>query len=527
MPLRDVSITRKLTGAILATALLVLALGIVLLGFRDIVAIRKEMARTTMLIAQAVGEYSVSELAFGDREESTKTLAKLGQMRDIEAVALYDEEGRLFSAYERGDIDHHDPIPADEVPPDQGSHSRFSELHVEAIQPVVYEGHRYGTIHLRASSAPLTKMIRAHVLSVVFIVAGLALLALPLAIAMQRAVSRPILELAALARRLSDEADYSIRVPERRRDEIGLLSNGFNSMLAAIERRQRERDVADTERKAAQEELRKLNEELEDRVTQRTRELRDAQTQLVQAAKMASLGTLTAGLAHEINNPVNYLAGNLSLMGDVYAQLSAHLSELEDPRLRRKVEGMSQMLADGEEAARRLKDLAQSLRFFSSPAESPLQLADLHRGIDSCLEILAPRLKDGVEVVRRYGELPPVPCRLGQLNQVFMNLIENAADAMQGKGRLTITTTPEEDSVLLLFADEGPGLSTEAADRLFDPFFTTKEVGEGLGLGLALSRTIVVKAHGGQIWARNATERGCEFSIRLFMSPDGEGDAHD
>ena len=262
-------------------------------------------------------------------------------------------------------------------------------------------------------------------------------------------------------------------------------------------------------------------------MTQRTRELQDAQTQLVQAAKMASLGTLTAGLAHEINNPVNYLAGNLNLMSDVHSQLSAHLSELGDSRLRRKVEGMGQMLADSEEAARRLEHLSQSLRFFPSPAESPLQLADLHRGIDSCLEVLAPRLKDGVEVVKHYGELPPVSCRLGQLNQVFLNLIENAADAMQGKGRLTITTTLEEGSVLLRFADEGPGLAPEAIDRLFDPFFTTKEVGKGLGLGLALSNTIVVKAHGGRIWARNRTQQGCEFSIRLSLSPDGEVEAHD
>jgi len=172
-----------------------------------------------------------------------------------------------------------------------------------------------------------------------------------------------------------------------------------------------------------------------------------------------------------------------------------------------------------------LSELSKSLRLFSTPSDAPLQPGDLHQAIDASLQVLEPRLKDGIEVVKHYGELPAVPCKIGQLNQVFLNLIENAVEAMEGRGRLIVTTALESGSAVIRFADEGPGIVPEAISRLFDPFFTTKDVGKGMGMGLALSQTIVVDAHGGEISARNRPEGGCEFTIRLSCSLPRESEA--
>ena len=263
-------------------------------------------------------------------------------------------------------------------------------------------------------------------------------------------------------------------------------------------------------------EIATLNENLEARVDERTQELREIQGQLVQSEKMRSLGQLVAGVAHELNNPIGFVHANLQLLEEYVGRLTR---PGVGPEERAKVrEAIRKLLARSREGTERVKQIVQDLRSFSRTDHAELQDASLNEEIDRTLALMEPRLKGGIEIVRDYGELPRVRCYAGQLNQVFMNLLMNACDAMEGRGRLCVTTRSEGDYVRLDFEDNGPGISPELASRIFEPFFTTKPVGKGTGLGLSLSHGIVER-HGGSMNVHSEPGHGTRFSIRLPLVP--------
>jgi len=262
-------------------------------------------------------------------------------------------------------------------------------------------------------------------------------------------------------------------------------------------------------------EIAKLNENLEARVDERTRELREIQAQLVQSEKMRSLGQLVAGVAHELNNPIGFVHANLQLLEEYVGRLTRPgLGSEERVKVR---EAIRKLLSRSREGTERVKQIVQDLRTFSRTDHAELQEVSLNEEIDRTLALMEPRLKGGVEIVRDYGELPLVRCYAGQLNQVFMNLLMNACDAMEGRGRIRIATRAEGDHVLLDFEDDGPGISADVASRIFEPFFTTKPVGQGTGLGLSLSHGIVER-HGGSMSVHSELGHGTCFSIRLPLA---------
>ena len=266
-------------------------------------------------------------------------------------------------------------------------------------------------------------------------------------------------------------------------------------------------------------EIADLNATLEARVEERTRELHEAQSQLMQSEKMRSLGQLVAGVAHELNNPIGFVHANLQLLQDYVQKLAA--AQQAGAGTERIEASIGKLLARSREGTERVKQIVADLRTFSRMDHAELAEVDVNEEIERTLALMEPRFRDGIEVVRDFGELPRIRCYAGQLNQVFLNLLMNACDALDGKGTIRIRTrarpgigSPEAAGVRIEFHDDGPGIPPEVQARIFEPFYTTKAVGQGTGLGLSISYGIVER-HGGRMLVGSAPGEGTTFVIEL------------
>jgi len=257
-------------------------------------------------------------------------------------------------------------------------------------------------------------------------------------------------------------------------------------------------------------------------LAQAHRELQEAQMQLVQSEKMASLGQLVAGVAHEINTPLGAIQSNMEMLAHCRLQLEAALGAAPGEGAaaegiagaRRVAKALEEINRVSALACRRMGDIVKSLRNFARLDESEYKSADLHEGLESTLTLLQYELKDRVEVVRDFGELPCVYCYPHLLNQVFMNLMMNSIQAIEGPGRITVTTRCEDGEVVISIADTGKGVAEEHLAHIFDPGFTTKSRGVGTGLGLAISYRIISDHHG-TLRVAHTSPRGTEMVIRL------------
>jgi signal transduction histidine kinase len=311
------------------------------------------------------------------------------------------------------------------------------------------------------------------------------------------------------------------------------------------------RDV--TERKRDEDELKLYRDQLEQLVAQRTIDLRqaneqlletnhkleEAHNQLLQTEKMASIGQLAAGVAHEINNPVGFVNSNLNTLDayvrsllqviqayedhpQVFAQHPQDLGLIEAVKTEVELDYLKEdiftLLDESKDGMMRVKKIVQNLKDFSHVGAAEWQLADLHAGLDSTLNIVSNEIKYKANVIKEYGALPPIVCLPLELNQVFMNMLVNAAHAIPSFGEIRIRTDVRDGMAWVEFSDTGSGISPDIIKRIFDPFFTTKPVGQGTGLGLSLAHSIVQK-HQGRIEVDSTPGKGTTFRIGLPLKP--------
>lgn len=276
---------------------------------------------------------------------------------------------------------------------------------------------------------------------------------------------------------------------------------------------------------------------------------RSVVAQLIQTEKMSSLGQVVAGVAHEVNNPINFISGNLPHIQQYSQDLielirlyKSHHPEMA-PEIRAKIENidleflledLTSLLESMKLGANRIRHIVLSLRNFSRLDESELKRVDIHEGIENTLLLLQHSFYDDhgktlIQLVKEYGSLPLVECYAGELNQVFMNILSNAIDSLLKRGNSCSLTTQEvknyqitirtsiieNNQIRISIQDNGIGVLAEVIERLFDPFFTTKPIGQGIGLGLAISHQIVVKMHGGNLQCLSSPGGGAEFIIEI------------
>jgi len=430
-------------------------------------------------------------------------LATLEQIENVDAQQLGRLEQSILGAIDRQESAEAERVYFDEYVPARGEQQALLDTlnHLAA--------NRITTAVDRTADTSRLVIIIAIALTIMLISVGCVL-----SYYLTRSFEKPINELMKTARAIAS-GDLGRTLSLDRNDELGEMAEVLNQMVTT---------------------LRHLNENLANQVRwlrETKDELSRTQGQLVTQEKMAALGRLVAGVAHELNNPISFVYSNSILLRDSVAQLqrvldlyeSAQGLTNESRRLIDKlkdevdydylVKDISQAIDDCHEGSRRVRDIVLNLRTFSRLEDSDLQQVDVAEGIESTIRILGQYFRpDRVVIHREYGEIPRLECYSGKLSQVWMNLMVNAAQAMKSRGDLWITTRIEGGCAVVEFRDSGPGMPDDVKNKIFDPFFTTKAVGEGTGLGLSIVHSIIER-HAGEITVESEIGQGTTFRVSL------------
>jgi two-component system NtrC family sensor kinase len=382
------------------------------------------------------------------------------------------------------------------------------------IKPIIdTKGKPYVTLGLATSKTDSQKVLRRIKITLFTSTVLVLLFLIPILIYVSNRVVKPLNQLVEATQKM--ESGRVVQSLANTSDtEIGILIDSFNRMARNISlaRKELEQKISEVETTNV--------------------ELKNTQTSLVHSAKMASLGQLVAGVAHELNNPIGFIYSNMSHLREYVEKLGRVLETAENnpeglKKVKEEVEfdflidDLPKLIASCEDGARRTRDIVLGLRNFSRLDEAQLKKVDLHEGLSNTLRLLTSELKNRIKVHEEFGKLPEVRCYVSQLNQVFMNILSNAAQAIEKSGEIWIKTWQEDKWAFVSIRDSGPGISKEDLDKIFDPFFTTKPIGRGTGLGLSISYGIVQK-HGGELTVESKKGWGTEFKIKIPV--DGPAD---
>ncbi len=367
-------------------------------------------------------------------------------------------------------------------------------------------------VALGASKKDVKTVLRRITIALISVCGLVILLIIPTLLGISKMILRPLDYLVQAAHRI-EEGESVSRIPVESTMELAVLTETFNRMSQKVT--------------GARKDLEKKIKELE----VANREIQQTQAQLVHTSKMVSLGQLVAGIAHELNNPIGFIYANMThlkeysekLIGLIEvaeknpAKLTAAKKDVEFDYI---VEDLPKLIRSCEDGARRTRDIVVGLRNFSRLDEAKLKEVDLAEAIRNTLDLLTGELKTRVKVETDFAAVPKVKCYASQINQVLMNLLTNAAQAIDDEGIIRIKTWQDQDMVKLSIKDDGHGISKKNLEKIFDPFFTTKPVGQGTGLGLSISYGIV-KKHGGEIDVISEQGKGTEFIVSLPINDLG------
>ncbi len=421
---------------------------------------------------------------------------------------------------------------------------KFDDLHggiYHASAKISIAGVEYGKVEVGLSvEAIYAELLKAKI--EIFSIAGAAVVVVGLlAYLFGLQLSGRLNALAAGALRIQ-QGELGCQIEVSGTDELAETARNFNRMSLVL-------DLAESARLQTLAELAGYQGQLEHLVNARTAELMtanetlkvtlleldEAHSQILQSEKMASVGQLAAGIAHEINNPIGFVISNMSSLeryvkqlmlvideyqrnSDVLEQFSERVAAINkvnnDAELEFIRTDIFNLLDESNDGLQRVKKIVQDMKDFSHVGESEWQFVDIHRGLDSTLNIVLNELKYKANISKAYGDLPLVECLAAELNQVFMNLLINAGQAMDTFGEIVIATGVENDEIWVAISDTGGGIKPELVSKIFDPFFTSKAIGLGTGLGLSVSYNIV-KKHGGRIEVQ--TELGKGTTFRVFI----------
>ncbi|MBK7862999.1 MAG: HAMP domain-containing protein [Archangiaceae bacterium] len=453
------SIRTKLIALIFAGVLVPLGAALAYSTWQEVHTLRRDLVSESLLIGRIVSDYSASALNFEDQHSAEESLRSLSKHQDLLFGALYDASGARFAEWHSG-ASAEPPVRLDANAPAID----LSDPYLDTVHPVVRADTRYGTLYLRASTASLSARTRRYLWNVAGLGLGMAVFAFAFAFALRRVVSLPITRLSDATRQVTRNNDYSVRVQKLSDDEIGQLSDDFNTMVAEIARTQNE---------------------------------------LVRKERLAAVGELSAVMAHEVRNALGVVFNSLEAL--------RRRSAPEAPEVRSLLDMV------GEEADR-LNRIVEDLLDFARPNPPRREATAIEQVIASAVEVASctvppARFRIATEV---DPGLPPLQIDERMIRQALINLLINALQAMPTGGSVTVRANPARVEgrafAQVEVSDDGPGMTSEVEARLFQPFFTTKAT--GTGLGLAVVRRFV-EAHSGQVTVRSKKGDGSTFIMML------------